>query len=181
MPDTDDRYVEGSFPLRLKRPDPRPVKGASRLKTAETRRDTKRDLDKNKAESKVRDQRRCRLPHCPWCKEIKGMVNQSAHVIQAAGMGGDSTLIRSQVNQLLTMCPPSHAAQERGEIDVVPLTDQGTNEACAFYLVRDVYDKDTGRYSSERSLWDSEVARGVPAHAKPLVAFDLTRRTKVQD
>lgn len=159
---------------------PKPQKGADRLDRAETRRGIVTGERKNKNIARSRD-KKCRFPHCPWCREIKAMVPQAAHVFHAKGIGGDPTLVRSQPEDLMLLCPPSHGAQERGEIDVEAMTTAGSDDVCAFYVVRDVYDRETGRYSSERVLWDRELSRGVPEHDAPLTKFDPIRRQKVQD
>lgn len=158
----------------------KPVKGTATIERRERRKSVVAKEDEFKAEVRKRD-KKCRLPHCPYCKRYKDLVPQAAHVIQAKGHGGDPTLIRSQPNQMMLLDPLAHGAQERHEFDVEPLTTDGTNGICAFYLCEDVYDQATGDFHRERLLWDREVAIGVPEHKHPLVRFKRLRRDKEPD
>src|SRR4051812_21313587 len=126
---------------------PKPPRGTAKFERQQRRKDLVSDLDKLKAECKALDHYKCRLPHCPFCAQVKGMQPQSAHVTQAMGIGGDPTLIRSHLDMLMTLDPLAHGAQERGEVAIVPLTEKGTRGPCEFYLVHDVWDPETGRYS----------------------------------
>lgn len=164
---------------------PKPQKGSARLERTTNRAKWEKEEAANKKAAKGRD-KQCRLPFCPWCLEHRRrgrtILLHGAHVLAAKGMGGDPSLIRSQVDQLMALCGPAHMAQEHGEIDVEPLTDKGTDDACAFYLVRDVIDRQTDDVKTERVLWAREKAVGVPDSAGPLTReFTPLRRAKVQD
>lgn len=159
------------------KPQPKPAKGAAAMERKERRRGVEDAEEANKAEVRKRD-KKCRLPHCPYCKRYKGLTLHCAHVIAAKGYGGDSTLIRSQPNQMMQLCSLAHGAQEQHVWDVVPLTDRGTDEICDFYLVEDVYDPETSAYSTRRLLWAREVAIGLPQHPQPLVPFRLVKRKR---
>lgn len=157
------------------------------LQKKERRRDTAREAKREADKARKRDQqavpkrRGCRMPHCPVCAEYRDLVPQAAHVFEAKGIGGDPTNERSTADLLMLLCPPIHAMQERGEIDVEPLSPLNADGPCAFYLVNDVYDSQTGRYSTERVLWDRETDVGVPEHQEPLVPFRRVRKLKEPD
>lgn len=170
----------GAFPKELRKPE----KGSGMIDRNERRRARTRAEAKDKAEARARDAHcpnRCRLPFCPYCGLAKGQVSQVAHVEQAKGMGGDPQNFRSDASGLMLLCPLAHMAQERHEWTVEPLTTEGTNGPCAFYLLEDVYDKQSGDFSTRRLLWARERSIGVPEHAAPLVRFKPPRRTTEQD
>lgn len=158
----------------------KPPKGTSLMETRDRRKGRTQKEDEQKDECRDRD-KRCRLPHCPYCRSYKNLVPQAAHVLEAKGIGGDPTNVRSDVSMLMLLDPLAHAAQERHEWEIEPLTSDGTDGVCAFYLCSDVYDPETGRFSRERHLWDREVAIGVAEHKAPLVKMKPLRRQKEQD
>lgn len=161
----------------------KPAKGTALIERKERRRDRRQSEADQKAEARTRDSARCRLPHCPYCQEYgkSQLVPQVAHVIQAKGQGGDPEGIRSTADKLMVLDPLAHAAQERHEWDVEPLTEKGTNGVCAFYLLEDVYDKDTGTFSTVRLLWARETAIHVPEHPLPLVKRKPIRQKRERD
>jgi hypothetical protein len=110
----------------------KPIKGDALLRRKEDRRELVKQEDEQKDIARFRD-KRCRYPHCPFCKRFKDLVPQAAHVVQAKGMSGDRTGERSTADKLMLLCPPIHARQERHEIDVVPLTPDGTWGPCEFW------------------------------------------------
>jgi hypothetical protein len=170
------------FVWQADKPNPKPPKGTAKMLRAEHRRDVEKKEDEYKAVARERDRaacpqtRGCRFPHCPFCARYKNLVPQAAHVFKAKGMGGDPQLVRTAADLLMLLCPFIHGRQERGEIDVEPLTSLGTAGPCIFYLVQDVYDQESGRYGSERVEWDRESAIGVPANGAPLVPFAVYRK-----
>ncbi len=161
----------------------KPAKGTALMDRQERRRSRASREDAAKQEARKRDSSRCRLPHCPYCKEYghRNLVPQVAHVIAAKGHGGDPEGIRSTADKLMVLDPLAHAAQERHEWDVVPLTGTGTNGLCEFYLIEDVYDPQTGNFSTLRLLWAREKAIGVPEHPAPLVRRKVSRKRVEHD
>jgi hypothetical protein len=115
----------------------KPKKGTARMAHVDTRRATDLQETRNKRAAKARDGYRCRRPRCPHCK-APGVryVMQAAHVFAGAkGMGGDPTLVRSEVRHFLTLCPPSHGEQERHVLHVVPLDQERLGDGdCEFFL-----------------------------------------------
>lgn len=159
-------------------PQPKPVKGTQAMDRRDRRKGIVKAEDTNKEAARIRDGRRCRMPHCPICRQYRTLVPQVAHVFQAKGMGGDPTLVRSQVGLLMVLDPVIHGMQERGEVDIVPLhAELGTAGPCEFYLVEDVYDPETSAYSSRRLLWEWETDVQQPANPAPLTGWKPPRRT----
>lgn len=161
-------------------PQPKPAKGTYLIERKERRKAVVKEEEANKAIVRSRD-KKCRFPYCPNCRRYKGLINQVAHVVQPKGQGGDPSGIRSTPDRMMYLDPITHAAQERHEIDVVPLTALGTNGICEFYLVEDVFDHETGTFSTARLLWAREKAIGVPEHQFPLVKHRPVRRPQEAD
>jgi hypothetical protein len=132
-------------------PQPKPIKGSARLERLERRKAVEAEEDANKAQVRRRDQR-CRWPHCAFCKRYKNLIPQVAHVVRAKGMGGDPTLVRSQPQHMMLLDPLTHGEQEAHKRDVVPLTDQGTDGPCAFFLIDEC---------GERTLVAEETSIGI--------------------
>lgn len=85
------------------------------------------------AELRVRDGIGCRWTGCEFWK--KGVIVDAAHVVQAAGMGGDPTMVRSQRWHKMRVCRTHHrgpVSLHSGDLRVVPLTDKGTDGPCEF-------------------------------------------------
>lgn len=110
----------------------KPPKGEFLLERKDKRKEIEAGEDEQKAIVRFRDGR-CRWPHCEVCRRYKTLVLQVSHVVRAKGMSGDRTLERSQADQMMLLDPITHAAQERHEKDVVPLTDEGTKGPCEFW------------------------------------------------
>jgi hypothetical protein len=94
----------------------------------------------NKLTAAARDGFRCRFPFC-GCRE-RGYNPEVAHLTHK-GMGGDPKGLRSQVDNLITLCGWRHRegviSLHKGTLRVLPRTADGTNgpvswqmEACAF-------------------------------------------------
>lgn len=160
----------------------KPKKGTALIERKERRRDRRASEEANKAEARKRDGK-CRLPHCPYCKEFGKTLGAPhvAHVIKAKGIGGDPECERSTPGMLMLLDPLAHAAQEEHDWIVEPLTEHGTRGPCEFYLVEDVYNAETGVFSRERLLWAREKAIGIPEHSAPLVKKRPARRTQEHD
>lgn len=160
----------------------KPKKGTALMERKERRRDRRASEEKNKAIARKRDWK-CRLPHCPYCQEFgktQGAL-QVAHVIHAKGSGGDPEGIRSPHNLLMLLCPLAHAAQEAHDWVVDPLTDKGTDGPCAFWLVEDVMNVNSGRIEASRLLWARETGIGIPEHPAPLVRRRVIRKREEKD
>lgn len=177
---SEPRYVPGVFPLRAVGPIAKPMKGADKLERQESRAEIDKKEEKNKAIAKKKDGK-CRLPFCPWCAAFDNQVHDGAHVLGAKGMGGDPSLEVSQPEHLMRLCRLSHASQEKHEWAVEPLTELGTRGVCEFYIVQDVYDLETQKFTATRVLWAREKAIGQPDAAAPYAKWDPIRRMKVQD
>lgn len=104
-------------------------------------RKTKRKQADNdvKQAAKFRDGNRCRWPHCEY-RHIPQVID-AAHVLQAAGMGGDPLLIRTTRDALMAICRLHHRTGVQSlhstDLRVEPMTGEGTDGPCQF-LRRDV-------------------------------------------
>jgi hypothetical protein len=86
-----------------------------------------------KVELKVRDGIGCRWPGCEFWR--KGYIVDGAHVMQAAGSGGDPRMVRSQRHHQMRICRQHHrgpVSLHSGDLRVIPLTDKGTDGPCEF-------------------------------------------------
>ena len=88
--------------------------------------------DREKTKVRKRD-RVCRWPYCENCKAWKPPL-EVAHVCGAKGMGGDHGE-RSTADQMMLLDRITHSEQEAHKRDVVPLTDQGTDGPCGFWVL----------------------------------------------
>lgn len=85
-----------------------------------------------KTELRIRDGIGCRWPDCVYWKQ--GYRVEAAH-LDAMGMGGDKTLIRSQRHQLIRICYKHHQGPwslHSGDLRVLPQTEKGTDGPCQF-------------------------------------------------
>ena len=97
--------------------------------------DRKNELLGTKRDLRVRDGIGCRWPSCEFWK--RGYRVDAAHVIIAAGMGGDPTLIRSTLYKFMRVCVQHHrgpVSLHSGDLKVVPQSSAGTNGPCDFYM-----------------------------------------------
>ena len=112
---------------------PKPARGTALLERKEKRKGRTSEEDAEKKKCRIADKRRCRYPFCPYCAKYKDLIPQAAHVFQAKGMSGDRTGERSTADKLMLLCPPIHGLQETHDIQIYPLTDEGTRGACEFW------------------------------------------------
>lgn len=115
---------------------PKPIKGEAWLKSKETRAERVAAEQKAMKLAKKLDGG-CRYPLCAH-RAQKPRI-EAAHVTHR-GMGGNPTGDRTTSDQIITLCFIDHAAYDRGEIDLEPLTDKGTRGPCAWYRLN----KETG-------------------------------------
>lgn len=111
---------------------PKPARGTALLERKARRAQLTYAEDEQKGLCRKRD-KRCRYPFCPYCRKYKDLIPQAAHVLQAKGMSGDRTGERSTADKLMLFCPPIHGLQEKHDVQVYPLTEQGTDGACEFW------------------------------------------------
>ena len=117
-----------TWPPRWTGPTPKPTKAARQAEKQRRRRlVAQRELD-NKLEAKRRDDWRCRFPFC-GCR-VRGYEPEVAHLTHK-GSGGDPKGLRSQVDNLITLCGWRHRegviSLHKGTLRVVPRTTAGTN------------------------------------------------------
>src|SRR5574341_582039 len=88
-----------------------------------------------KAAAKARDGYRCRWPHCEY-RAVRQPLD-AAHITQAAGMGGDPKLLRTQRQDLMAICRLHHRtgylSLHNGGLAIEPMTDAGTDGPCNFW------------------------------------------------
>lgn len=133
------------FPARHVGPIPKPSaskRKADKLKARATVRQRERD---NKKAAKKRDGYVCRFPLC-GCRRLQ-LVVESSHYRMHKGMGGDCTGGRSNVEDLITVCPHRHRegriAIDKGTLRVEPLTERGACGPVAWWF-------DAAAYRGER-------------------------------
>lgn len=89
----------------------------------------------NKLTAAARDGFRCRFPFC-GCRE-RGYQPEVAHLTHK-GMGGDPKGLRSQVDNLITLCGWRHreapVSLHKGTLKVRPLTTAGTNGPVSWWV-----------------------------------------------
>lgn len=91
--------------------------------------------DAVKSEAKRRDGNRCRWPRCEF-RNVAQVID-AAHVTQAAGMGGDPLLVRTERGDLMAICRLHHRMAPDNlhncRLRIEPLTSLKTDGPCAFY------------------------------------------------
>lgn len=84
-------------------------------------------------ELRARDGIGCRWPGCEFWR--KGYRVEAAH-LDASGMGGDPSLIRTQRQKLIRICYPHHqgvCSLHSGDLRIVPVFEaRGTDGPCSF-------------------------------------------------
>lgn len=113
---------------------PKPEKGSSLMERRERRRAIVASEEAEKATVRARD-RRCRWPQCEQCRKWQPRL-EVAH-LDAKGMGGDHGTVSTAdamilLDWLTHQSGPSSLEQHGRKI--VPLTDQGTNGPCEFWM-----------------------------------------------
>ena len=84
-----------------------------------------------KREAKRRDHGQCRWPRCEYRKVVQPI--DGAHVFQAKGMGGDPKFLRTERKLLMALCRCHHRLQEKGQLEVEPLTPEMADGPCNFW------------------------------------------------
>lgn len=118
---------------RWEKPQPKPAKGSALIERRERRAEVEAYEEGEKRAVRLRD-KRCRWPHCANCKAFTPRL-EVAHVI-AKGMGGDHSL-KSSRDQMVLIDYLTHQGRdglEQHGRKIEPLTDQGTDGPCAFYV-----------------------------------------------
>lgn len=113
--------------------DARPAKGTDLIDRRKKRNTIRNDEKKEKALVRARD-KQCRWPHCENCRNYKPRL-EVAHM-EPKGSGGDHG-VRTRADLMILIDFLTHQGSdglERGERFIEPLTDAGTNGACAFYV-----------------------------------------------
>ena len=128
-----DRLLKRQMPEKLRLERIAEMRGHLHLSSRDLIDDGVAAEDAEKDECRRRD-KRCRYPHCPYCRRYKDLIPQAAHVIGAKGMSGDRRMTRSTADKLMLLCPPIHGLQEQHAIEIIPLDpDRGTWGPCEFY------------------------------------------------
>ena len=79
--------------------------------------------------AKRRDHYRCRWPGCLW----RDLRVEGAHATEHRGMGGDPTGERTQRHLIITLCLRHHKRFDAHRLDVVFLSERGTDGPLEFY------------------------------------------------
>lgn len=112
---------------------PKPPKGSGLIDRKTRRKAIEASEDREKAIVRRRD-RVCRWPHCANCKAFKPRL-EVAH-LRAKGYGGDHGT-RSTADQLILLDYLTHQGSdglEQHGRKIEPLTPEGTNGPCAFFV-----------------------------------------------
>jgi hypothetical protein len=124
-----------SFPVHRTGAIPKPAKGTARRESRARSAERKAREDREKRKVRARD-RVCRRPHCRHCGNRLGRYALHCSHVVAKGIGGDPRGLVSTAADMLRLCAPSHAEQERHDLDVVPRNaEAGTYGECEFYRV----------------------------------------------
>lgn len=112
----------------------KPEKGAAFKARKHACQQTKAFEAEEKRKVRLRDQR-CRWPHCEHCRRYQPRL-EVAHLV-AKGMGGDRGLL-STADQMILLDVLTHqggpdSLEQHGR-KIEPLTAQGTDGPCAFYV-----------------------------------------------
>lgn len=180
---SDLRYEPGVFPLRARTALTKAPKGSARMADLDRSKQRTRDENREKRAAVKRDGHRCRLPFCPFCAEYgDSLTIQAAHVIEAKGVGGDPLLEVSTRPYLMALCSLAHAAQERHDFEVRPLSQSHLcDDLCEFWLRVERYDPETARYTPEWVLWAREVTIGRADTAEPRCDWKPLRKDREVD
>lgn len=112
---------------------PKPAKGTALIERKQRRKAIEAHEDAEKAKVRKRD-KVCRWPHCANCKAFSPRL-EVAH-LTAKGMGGDHGTVTSADRMVLVDYLTHQGADglERHERRIEPLTADGTNGPCSFWL-----------------------------------------------
>lgn len=112
---------------------PKPARGTALIERKERRKAVEAFEDREKQIVRLRD-RRCRWPRCANCKAFKPRL-EVAHM-RAKGFGGDHGT-RSTADQMVLLdflTHQGHDGLEQHGRKIEPLTPEGTNGPCAFFI-----------------------------------------------
>lgn len=110
----------------------RPARGEYRLEQKAEKRKHKAAEDAAMAEAVKRDGGKCRWPGCHY----KALKVCAAH-LEHRGMGGNPSLDKTQRHKLIAFCVRHHDqfdGRAMPFIDVQPMSDQGTDGLCSYYV-----------------------------------------------
>lgn len=128
---------------------PKPRKGDKWLATKATKAERRAHEQREMQAALRRDKRTCRFPRC----EFKGMPVDPAH-LDHRRMGGNPSGDKTDRTTVLALCRRHHDEFDKSEIDIEPLTKNGTAGPCAYYRRTEA-----GRWAhvaSEKSIRVSE-------------------------
>jgi len=92
----------------------------------------KRDEEREKRKVRKRD-KACRRPNCPHCRDYGGRLALHVAHLTPKGMGGDKTGRVTKAELMIRLDSITHTEQERGLLDIRPLTARGTYGTCEFW------------------------------------------------
>ncbi len=115
-------------------PKIRPGELPARLARQARKNARKAASDDVKREAKKRDGFHCRWPHCEYAHLTQPL--DGAHVFQAAGMGGDPKLVRTQRCHVMALCRLHHKdaveSLHNANLRVEALTPELADGPCQF-------------------------------------------------
>lgn len=153
----------GRVACKLKRVQERGKKGPTAQRRSQKARKVLLSERAIKAEAKRLDAYRCRWPDCEVPQGTFWGQIDPAHV-QAEGMGGDPTLQRTTLENILAVCRWHHRGPRSlhsGHLKVEKLTPQGTRGPMACYELQ----------PGESGKW-ALVGIGVPPSPEQVAAFE---------
>ncbi len=109
----------------------KPAKGSHWLASKQRRAERVAAENDVMRQAKVRDGYRCRFPGCEYMSKKPRL--ETAHQ-RHRGIGGNPDGSRTTLPELVTLCWLHHAAYDRHEIDIQPLSVDGFNGPAVFYV-----------------------------------------------
>lgn len=106
---------------------PKPLRGAYAAERKAKQRQHKDAERSIMSAVKAEDGHRCRYPRC-----TEGPI-ECAHM-RHRGMGGNRALDRTVPDGLISLCRRHHALLDRGDLEIIPLTNRQWRGPCAYYL-----------------------------------------------
>ena len=121
---------------------PKPSRLERKRQKLQERRDRRKGESDNKKEAKQRDSWRCRFPLCECHRQ--GLALNASHWKHHKGAGGDPQSLRSNVEDLSTVCYGRHKgsviAIDNGTLQVRPLiAAKGANGPVAWWMDANAY------------------------------------------
>lgn len=168
-----NEYVPGVFPLRAKGAIVKATKTESRAAVAKEKADTVTYEGKNKTKVRKDDDYMCRFPRCGCLK--KRTHPDVAHD-KHKQMGGDPLKQRSDVANLICLCPARHLESRlslhAGTIRMEYLTDLGTRGAIRWWVDATAVEKSTAHRQPGDERWvvvaTEEITEEKPRRLLPL-------------